>query len=381
MFIAVATLATFGLSCSSDDNSKEEKKDEKQLVLKADKTAVTVGETVKFSVLIDNKAVDGAKITINGETIGEEHVFKKAGTFVVVAKKKGFLDSASVTINVTDSNGKKQLELSTDASEIKIGEEVLFFVRENGVQVKDFKIKSLQGKTVDNNKWIADEAGEFKFIATKEGYIDSKEVVVRVTENEQPEFESFVTLGSKTYELSYGLYGVACYEDGKTAEGKPNYVKAIYTLKDGRKVFRYVYQMYKGQNTDEDYDNAWEEGGVIQGMVFYIEAKNQESSPLNTLASEWLWGDMYTIIDGDIDYTDPDDSSDLYVGYDVSEDGVFSVGIGSTGTYTSPSMTKFNVNYSGVLEGAYVFIVSKPSTNSITNIKAKGPKGNLRAIK
>lgn len=181
MFLAVAGLATFGASCSSDDNKSEDPK----LALKADKTDIKVDETVTFTVESNGKAETAADLYKDGTKISNPYKFTEEGEFSIVAKKKGAVDSNAVKIKVTKDGtpgNEKTLKLVADKPAANVGEVVTFTVTDGtGAVVEDAKIK--QGNVaVTGNTWTATAAGTFKFTASKEGYTTSNEAQVVVTE-------------------------------------------------------------------------------------------------------------------------------------------------------------------------------------------------------
>lgn len=181
MFLAVAGLATFGASCSSDDNKSEDPK----LGLKADKTDIKVDETVTFTVESNGKAETAADLYKDGTKISNPYKFTEEGEFSIVAKKKGAVDSNAVKIKVTKDGtpgNEKTLKLVADKPAANVGEVVTFTVTDGtGAVVEDAKIK--QGNVaVTGNTWTATAAGTFKFTASKEGYTTSNEAQVIVTE-------------------------------------------------------------------------------------------------------------------------------------------------------------------------------------------------------
>lgn len=192
MFLAVAGLATFGASCSSDDNSDEPVKVEAgQLAVKADKTEINAGESVKFSVTLDGKEEKGSELFIGDEQIYTPHKFEKAGEFEVVAKKKGAKDSAAVKITVKGEGeevpgDKKTLVLTPDKLEVFVGGEVKFSVTDGEAAVSGVKITQVGGAALTSDVWKADKVGTVKFVAEKEGYGKSNEVSVVVAEDKAP---------------------------------------------------------------------------------------------------------------------------------------------------------------------------------------------------
>lgn len=192
MFLAVAGLATFGASCSSDDNSDEPVKVEAgQLAVKADKTEINAGDSVKFSVTLDGKEEKGSELFIGDEQIYTPHKFEKAGEFEVVAKKKGAKDSAAVKITVKGEGeevpgDKKTLVLTPDKLEVFVGGEVKFTVTDGEAAVSGVKITQVGGAALTSDVWKADKVGTAKFVAEKEGYGKSNEVSVVVAEDKAP---------------------------------------------------------------------------------------------------------------------------------------------------------------------------------------------------
>ncbi|WP_158962413.1 hypothetical protein [Myroides fluvii] len=190
MFLAVAGLATFGASCSSDDSSKktDDTPDDvkppvaKQLVLSADKTSVLEGGTVKFTVKADGKEEGGAELYIGSEKISNPHTFATAGEYKVIAKKKDFKDSAAVTIKVTVEGGPQpelKLTLTPSKAEAFVGEVITFAVKdENGANVSGVTVKHADGTAVTGGVFSSDVAGTFKFVASKDGYVTSDEASV-----------------------------------------------------------------------------------------------------------------------------------------------------------------------------------------------------------
>lgn len=197
MFLAVAGLATFGASCSSDDGGGG---DTKTLTLSADKTSVKVNETVTFTA-----SEKDAEIYVGDKKISNSTKFDKEGSYNVVAKKKGFNDSPVVKITVTKDGGidpeVKQLTLTALPTSVKIGDVVTFIVKEGNNVVTDATITQVGGAAITGNTWTAATAGSFKFKATKTGAKDSAEVTVIVTDNGTPGTGNFYKVGNTTYDI------------------------------------------------------------------------------------------------------------------------------------------------------------------------------------
>lgn len=215
MFLAVAGLATFGASCSSDDSSSKGgnggKDDDtppvtaQQLVLSADKTAIKVGEAVKFTVKAGKDVVD-ADVYIQGTTdtkISNSHTFNEVGEFKVIAKKKDFKDSSVVTIKVTDVDGPQpelELTLTPSKTEAFVGELITFTAKDsNGANVTGFTVKQADGTAVPNGLFSATVAGTYKFVASKEGYTSSEEASVVIKELPPVDENNAVKVGELKY--------------------------------------------------------------------------------------------------------------------------------------------------------------------------------------
>ncbi|WHT37904.1 hypothetical protein QNH98_12290 [Myroides sp. mNGS23_01] len=186
MFLAVAGLATFGASCSSDDSKNDDPK-QKDLVLSADKTSVKEGQAVAFTVKVDGKVEAGADLYIGTEKISSPYTFAKEGKYEVKAKKNDFKDSNVVTITVTKDGGtepeKKKLTLLADLEEAGLGEVVTFSVLEGSTNVTaDTKIYVNGSTLIEGSTFTTDVAGTYKFVAKKEGALDSDEVTVTFIE-------------------------------------------------------------------------------------------------------------------------------------------------------------------------------------------------------
>ncbi|MTG99079.1 hypothetical protein NWE55_05465 [Myroides albus] len=271
MFLAVAGLATFGVSCSSDDNSSDSGKESKQLVLSADRVDVKEGDLVKFTVQADKKNVDGAKIYVDGVEAGIEHVFEKEGTFNVVAKKANFEDSAALKITVTKKDGtdpdteKKTFTLVADKADVKVGETVTFSAKENNVAISGFKVKVVGGAELPGLTWKAEKEGVVKFIATKDGYNDTAEITVNVTKDNKPNPTSnFIQVGDKSIDLKgsaffYFVDGQYVYSEEINGKWYVPFRVNTFTIDITETV------------TATDYDNS----GAI---LFYVEQKEGETT-------------------------------------------------------------------------------------------------------
>ncbi len=220
MFLALSGLVTLGVSCSSDDNSSDEVK-EGQLAVTPDKTEIKEGGSVKFTITLDGKADTSAELFIEDTQIYTPHKFDKAGKYNVVAKKKGAKTSAPVTITVNEKDGgtdpvEKTLTLKADNISVKVGGTVTFTVTDGTAAVADPVIKIVGGEAIKGASWTATKAGEFKFVASKEGFKDSKEVLVIVEEPATEPTGNFIQVGNTvTKELQIVNIAVNAYKNSK----------------------------------------------------------------------------------------------------------------------------------------------------------------------
>lgn len=209
MFLAVAGLATFGASCSSDDNKNDDPK-QKDLVLSG-KTDVKEGDAVTFTVKVGDKAEAGTDLYVAGEKVSNPYTFTKKGEFKVQAKKNGFNDSNVLTVKVSDKDvvgpDPKTLVLSVvGGNEVMVGQDVVFLVKDNeGATVTGATIKKANATVA--NPWTATEAGTFKFVASKDGYENSNEISVVVKEAPVVE-ENFVKIGNDAQSITVAQMSV-----------------------------------------------------------------------------------------------------------------------------------------------------------------------------
>lgn len=89
-------------SCSkNDDPGIEPDTDEKlQLVIKASAMEVMEGEEVTFEVTADDETINADIYIDNDKISGASHTFDNAGTYAVIAKKEGYIDSKDISIIV-----------------------------------------------------------------------------------------------------------------------------------------------------------------------------------------------------------------------------------------------------------------------------------------
>lgn len=324
MFLALSGLVTLGVSCSSDDNSSDEVK-EGQLAVTADKTEIKEGDSVKFTITLDGKADTSAELFIEDTQIYTPHKFDKAGKYNVVAKKKGAKTSAPVTITVSEKDGgtdpvEKTLTLKADNISVKVGGTVTFTVTDGTAAVADPVIRIVGGEAIKGATWTADKAGEFKFVASKEGFKDSKEVLVIVEESTVVPTENFVMVGNNAIDLkgaalfyfTSGGYVYSMEFEGKTyvpfrintfTVEINGTVKAEY-YENGAYLVLYVEQ--KAGSTAVVY--PWEVGedkilidsygGKINGVAFEADKDTKFSVPVLTAVDGEGFGNAKFVVQG-----------------------------------------------------------------------------------
>lgn len=221
MFLAVAGLAAFGTSCSSDDNKGggDGGKDP-QLVAKADPSNAKVGQEVKFSATADGKAVDGVDFYVGDTKLSNPHKFTEAKEYKVVAKKKGYIDSATITVKVTEENGGGDpdpdpieealtIELENEG-EIYQGDTVSFLVlNESALPAGDAEVY-VNGNLIEGRSFVATEKGEYTAYA-KKGEVVSEEVTFEVLELVLPEGEGTVTYNGEHKIAIHTVFHIGAY--------------------------------------------------------------------------------------------------------------------------------------------------------------------------
>ncbi len=324
MFLALSGLVTLGVSCSSDDNSSDEVK-EGQLAVTADKTEIKEGDSVKFTITLDGKADTSAELFIEDTQIYTPHKFDKAGKYNVVAKKKGAKTSAPVTITVSEKDGgtdpvEKTLTLKADNISVKVGGTVTFTVTDGTAAVADPIIRIVGGEAIKGATWTATKAGEFKFVASKEGFKDSKEVLVKVEEPTVVPTENFVMVGNNAIDLKgaalfYFTSGGVVYSmefEGKTYI--PFRINTFTVEIDGTVKAEYYENgaylvFYVEQNADsKDIVFPWEVGadkilldsygGKINGVAFEADKDTKFSVPVLTAIDGKGFGNAKFVVQG-----------------------------------------------------------------------------------
>lgn len=244
MFLAVAGLATFGASCSSDDGGKGNGggDDKKTLTLSADKTSVKVDETVTFTV-----SEKDAEIYVEGKKISSKSTkFDKEGSYKVVAKKNGFNDSPVVTIKVTKDgtggpgdNEKETLKLTILPTEVTLGNAVSFVVYEGTTDVSSSAKIFVNGSEITGSSYTATAVGTYSVVAKKEGANDSVEKTFTVVE--APEVgDNFLRVGTEMYEIDATqskMMALTIQEEGQ------NYIRLYSQTIEEEEIFYCVFVM------------------------------------------------------------------------------------------------------------------------------------------
>ncbi|MBB1150030.1 hypothetical protein H4K35_07770 [Myroides sp. NP-2] len=361
MFLAVAGLATFGASCSSDDNKSEDPK----LTLKADKTEIKVDESVTFTVESNGKAEKAAELYKDGTKITNPYKFTEEGEFSIVAKKKGAVDSNTVKIKVTKNDTpieKRTLVLSVTNNEVNVGDNVNFTVKDDkGATVAGFQIKKEDG-TVVANPWKADAAGTFKFTATKADYNDSNVVSVVVNEVEIPEVgENQIVLGGVSYDLDYSQMTIDAVEQ---ADG--SFIPKTYPLNGGGVALMFGVTIF-----DKDKATVGSNTMVTRFEFFIVQPTEEGAAaktPFNTPVAEWNIYDMYSIVNQSVIYAEPAEDTQFSIGFNP-ETEVFV--LESAGIYTVEDETAFDIKYNKLTDALYYKPVSAGNGVNIMSAKAK----------
>ncbi len=355
MFLAVAGLATFGVSCSSSDDSNPGKDDDnpggvKTLALSADKSSVKEGESVTFTVKVGDKAEAGAELYIGTDKISNPHTFDAAGEYKVVAKKEGFKDSNVVTVKVTKEGepGTETLVLKAVPATVSVGGTVNFTVQVGSQFIADATIK-LNGETV-SNPWTATEAGTFKFKASKEGYESSNEVTVTVEEVVVPE-GNFIQVGNDTYNIDSADLGVFTNANNEAI---------LYTAGEGEDSFDYViFRLYGNIEGTEG-----EEYGSLTMAVVIPEGTTQLLWPQDAPEGDVLLVNSFVVREGGI-----------IAQTGENENFTASLGWGDKAGQTTPGQVMFEVaaeEFSMEYEGEYEGLYAIPQSGGSTIAKTKG---------
>ncbi|MEK6450155.1 MULTISPECIES: hypothetical protein [unclassified Myroides] len=363
MFLAVAGLATFGASCSSDDNSDEPVKVEAgQLAVKADKTEINAGESVKFSVTLDGKEEKGSELFIGDEQIYTPHKFEKAGEFEVVAKKKGAKDSAAVKITVKgESTGEPQpgeetlvLKGVTEAGEVKVGAKLAFsFTDAEGVNVDGAKLHK-NGVEIAGTEYVVTEADAkttLKFTA-KKGELVSNEIVYTVKALPTKLTTNFFSYDGVQYEVDKALFS---YLGSQDFQGTPiDLYTMILAKMNGDKIENRIMGNVAFKRIDGAVQILPMDGDIKIAAYggFSFEGEGEDiATPVVTNETIITLSGMNLV--------------DLDTGIKAASKGKVVFEFGLTGT---------NDKVSGLFEGQIVVFTEKQKTNSINATNFNGVK-------
>lgn len=243
MFLFVAMTVMIG--CSNDDSNLEEVV-VKGLLVNSDSKEVIVGNQVMFTVLDQDGEKIDATIYVDDKEVINPVVFELSGEFDVVAKKEGYQNSNLLTINVVDKEVvRSELVLTTTESTVKVGAKVSFVITADNMLVEGVTIYNIEtGDSLPNNIFEATEKGMFSFIAKKEGFVDSVEVVVTVEEEER---ESFLKVNGVNIDFNHVVFDVI-RENITDEKGNRKEVDKVVKLDNGRFANEYSLMILEQDN-------------------------------------------------------------------------------------------------------------------------------------
>lgn len=197
----------------------------KKLELKASSINIYLGDEVLFDVLVDNKPVT-ASIFIDDEKIsGNGYVFEDVGTFEVIAKLEGYLDSEVIVITVVKKPG---LNLFASSTSVTVGGNVTFSVT-SGEETLEADIY-IDNQKISGSTYIFNNTGTFKVVAKLDGYADSDELSVTVRE---PQYKTDIYVAGT--EVSGASQIAKYWENGSSVSltsGTIAYATSIYVYND-----------------------------------------------------------------------------------------------------------------------------------------------------
>lgn len=239
-------------ACSSDDNSNTQTK-EKQLAITVNKNEINEGEYVKFAITLDGEIEKGSELFIGDFRIYTPHRFDEKGTYHIIARKKGCRESKPIEVTVNAALGTS-LVLSTENTNIKLGDKVNFIVQDNkGYPVENVQIfNKLTGIALDGFDFTVDKIANYVFIAKAPGYQDSQELTIEI----KPLFK----INNKEYPLDLLSVSIEM-EYIKNVNGDTKLVDKVYFLEDGTLANQYEYVLINIQG--EDYN--------LLSFIIYVE--------------------------------------------------------------------------------------------------------------
>lgn len=277
-YFSVFLLAIITISCNNDDANAEQK----ELIVKVDKSEVNEGDTVLFSARdSSDKVVNEVDYYVNNIKVSNPYKPNAVGTFNVVAKKNGYKNSKAIEILV--NKVIKKLTLIASSTEVAIGEDVLFNVTAEGNVISDFSIKYVGNGLFSGNSWYANKIGTHEFFAVKEGFYDSEIISITVKPKEDQRF----IIEEKEYSIDE-VY-LEAYTKNDINSGKK--VPYIYTDEVTNKTYQ-KYRLYAKNGSDPVLQNEF----VVELKVYVASTETNFVLPSqeNIKDTEVFNIEMYT---------------------------------------------------------------------------------------
>lgn len=239
IFIAVLTI----VGCSNNDDNSVPNEDYGKLTLQLEQKNVTVGESVTFKVTNSKKEAVNSNIFIDGIPALANHTFKEEGTFNVVAKRNGYLDSNVLKVEVA----AKRLVLKADKVKVDLSDYVEFSVLYNNKAVNDVVIYNTKtNEPLNSTYFVPTEIGVYSFVAKADGYSDSAEIVIEVNEPANK-----FTVNGYTFKIDDFIL-VMSRVSHIDIDGNETVQDEVRELPDGR--LANVYYFLLGKQTAESWD-------------------------------------------------------------------------------------------------------------------------------
>lgn len=194
LFFMLASLAIFGVACSSDDTNSE---DLKQLVIVPDfnQYAAPVGENIGFVPYLENgtdlvRFHNAVTYFVNGIEAALPLVFNSPGDYRVIGKVPGLKDSYPIQVTAVNKENPGPGEVEEgeylvvkakgDKVEFKLGDSVYFDVRnQDGLTMLDAELFVSDHVRI-SNPWRPTRVGTYKVVAEKLGYRASEGLIITV---------------------------------------------------------------------------------------------------------------------------------------------------------------------------------------------------------
>lgn len=175
LFILFASLI---LSCTSDDEVID-----KVLTVYIDKPLVKEGDVVFFSAKNAGKEVSDVDYYVEDILTTNQYKFLSTGSYNVIARKEGYLDSKPVTVNVTKAvigPGRQKLQLISSKDRAYVGELIFLSVYDGVGFVQDATVTQIGYGSVPGGRWVPSAAGTYSFIASRQGALESDVITVLI---------------------------------------------------------------------------------------------------------------------------------------------------------------------------------------------------------